>query len=153
MRNLLKPLNIMKNLINTLENNKDLQKAITKTGNSYYKTEDFLKDAKSYIKAIQERRMLCVVESVSNSGMSRNLKFHSCEKNKNTKSFYFRNYTLLFKTLGYTQVKNSYAFRVNGCGMDMIFHTNYSNIRHFLHLGIINKKQAEKLEQMTPSNF
>jgi hypothetical protein len=143
----------MKKLINTLENNKDLQKAIAKTGNEYYKTEDFLQDAKSYIKAIQERRMLCTIESVSASGMSRVLKFNSCEKNTNTKSFYYRSYGLLFKTLGFTEVKNSYAFRVNGCGMDMVFHTNYTIIRKFLNLGIINKEQAQKLEQMTPTKL
>jgi hypothetical protein len=140
-------------LLEKLQANKELQKSIEKTGNSYYKTEDFLSDVKSYIKATKEGRMLCVVESVSSSGMSRNLKFNSCEKNKNTNSFYYRNYTLLFKTLGYSQVKDSYSFRINGCGMDMIFHTNYSNMRDFLKLGIINQKECRILEQKTPSCF
>lgn len=143
----------MKNLLNKLQENKDLQKSLSKVNNDYYTTESFLDDAKKYIQAVKEGRMLCVIESVSNSGMSRNLKFNSCEKNQNSKNHYYRNYTLLFTALGFTRVKDSYSFRIGGCGMDMIFHTNYTIIRKFLNLGIINEKQAKALEQMTPTNL
>lgn len=143
----------MKNLLNKLQENKDLQKSLSKVNNDYYTTESFLNDAKKYIQAVKEGRMLCIIESVSNSGMSRNLKFNSCEKNQNSKTHYYRNYTLLFTALGFTRVKDSYSFRIGGCGMDMIFHTNYTIIRKFLNLGIINEKQAKALEQMTPTNL
>ena len=58
--------------------NKDLQTRISKL--NYYTTENFINDAKAYIKAIEQNRMLCVIGSVSNSGMSRTMKFSSCEK-------------------------------------------------------------------------
>ena len=53
---------------------------------SYYSEEQFIKDAETYIKAIKERRMLCIIHSVSNSGMSRVLQYSSCKKKK---KFYF----------------------------------------------------------------
>jgi hypothetical protein len=144
----------MKNLLINLEKNTELQKAIKATKNEYYNVEDFLNDSKAYIKAIKEKRMICIIESVSSNGMSRVLRFVSCEKSKNYKNdFYYRNYTLFFKTLGYTEVKNSYGFRVNGCGMDMIFNTNYCNINDLKRLKIVNDKQAKILAQITPTKF
>ena len=55
----------------------ELNKAIAKTKINYYTVEDFVKDAHTYIQAIKERRMICVLKSVSSSGMSRVLSFHS----------------------------------------------------------------------------
>ena len=100
----------------------------------------------SYIKAIKQRRMFCVIDSVSSSGMSRNIHFHSFEKK------YFRQYWTLFKVLGYTETKNN-SFRIGGCGMDMIFYTNYNNIHTLYHLGFIDKKTCDSLSQMTPCTF
>lgn len=142
----------MKNLQTILANiakDKHLTKFIE--SEEYYSAEDFIKDAQAYIKAIKDKRMLCTIESVSASGMSRVLKFNSCEKNKNTKEYYFRQYSFLFLGLGYTQQKNSYGFRVNGCGMDMVFHTNYTNIHTFKRLGLLTDKECSKLAQMTPT--
>ena len=144
----------MNTILSKLEKNSDLQKSIKATQNEYYNTADFLNDAKSYIKAIKENRMICIIESVSSSGMSRVLRFVSCEKNKYHKNhFNYRNYSLFFKTLGYSQAKNSDGFRVNGCGMDMVFNTNYCNIHDLKRLGLLSKKDADKLCQMTPTKF
>lgn len=127
--------------------NSELYKRICKE--SYYGIESFEKDAAEYIKAIKERRMLCTIKSVSNSGMSRNIKFHSCQKTKT--GYYFRNYWTFFKTLGYTPASSDRdTFRIGGCGMDMIFHTNYTIIHKLHKLGFINKKQCENLAQQTP---
>lgn len=136
----------MKTLIENLSENKKLQKGI---GNvNYYSTERFLKDALQYVKAIKERRMICTIPSVSASGMSRIIKFNSCEKSKN--GYWYSNYYAFFKALGYTPVKHD-GFRVNGCGMDMVFDTNYSIMHELKNLGIITKANCEKLAQMTPT--
>ena len=126
-------------------------KAIDKQ--KYYSREQFVDDVKCYIKAIKDGRMINVIHSVSSSGMSRVISFHSCEKNKNTNSHYYRQYVSLFRALGYAKGNNDYNFRISGCGMDMIFHTNYSNIHVFKRLGFLNDAECSKLAQMTPSTL
>jgi hypothetical protein len=124
---------------------KEVLKAISK--NEYYSQERFIEDAKAYIKAIKERRMLCVITNVSPSGMSRSLKFHSYEKS------YYRQYWAFFKALGYREAKDRNAFVINGCGMDMIFHTNYTIIHRLFRLGFITKVECDDLAQQTPTNL
>jgi len=75
-----KKLTVIKNNIN---NNKAIMKQIN--SNTYTSVENFIQNAEAYINAIQERRMLNIIKTVSNSGMSRVLKFMSYEiyKEKN----------------------------------------------------------------------
>jgi hypothetical protein len=115
---------------------------------NYYSLEQFQQDAQTYIKAIKEGRMLCVIKSVSKSGMSRVIKFNSAEHGKERTNF--RQYSCLFETLGYKESRSQSGYTVNGCGMDMIFHTNYSIIHSFKNMGIITKEEADKLAQQTP---
>jgi len=124
---------------------KEVQKEISK--NEYYNEEQFLADAKDYIKAIKDGRMICNIDSVSNSGMSRVIRFLSCEKSKH--GFYYRNYYAFFKALGFSEVKN--GFRISGCGMDMIFHTNYTIIHRLHSMKFITKKTCDSLAQKTPT--
>ncbi len=118
----------------------------------YYSLEDFTSDAINYIKAIKSGRMLCVIHSVSASGMSRVLSFKACEKSKS--SYNYRQFAFMFKCLGHKETKTySGEFRVGGCGMDMVFHTNYTIIHDLYAMGIINKKECETLAQKTPVVF
>lgn len=132
-----------------MELSKDLTKAISKV--SYYDVDAFISDAKAYIDAIYHRRMACVIVSVARSGMSRVLKFTSFEPHNEGKSGYYRQYNALFKALGYKADRNQEGFTVNGCGMDMIFHTNYSIIHRLMREGFITKKECEVLAQLTPT--
>ena len=127
----------------------EISKNIAKKCN-YFTEEIFIEAAKCYIQAIKDNRMINVIGSVSSSGMSRTLKFTSCEKDERTGQHYQRNYFSLFKALGYTPVKNSNYFRVSGCGMDMIFATNYDIIHQFKRIGLINDEECQKLCQRTP---
>lgn len=121
---------------------------VEKYGSS--EVSDFIRNAKRYIKAIKQGRIICNIESVSASGMSRTLKFLECSGSiKN--GFSYLNFYTLFDNLGFTKVKNSHAFRVNGCGMDMVFHTNYTIINDLQRLGFLSKKEASELAQKTPS--
>ena len=63
----------------------------------------------------------------------------------------FYNFYGFFNALGYTKSGN--GFRVNGCGMDMVFNTNYVIIHKLHHLGFITKKECDILAQKTPSRF
>lgn len=137
-------------LIERINSNKEIQKNFKKL--SHYSAESFIKDAKQYIKAIDGGRMICSIKSVSPSGMSRNIKFLSCEKGRMGGRSWYSNYFCLFISLGFTESRaRDHYFTINGCGMDMIFHTNYTICHNLKNLGIITKKQCDALCQATPS--
>lgn len=148
--------NIMKTqtVLKNIAANKELQKNMKKL--SHFDDNQFVNNALAYIKAIRERRMLCVIESVSASGMSRVMKFHSFEIYKKKGNYgrgYYRNYYAFFEAMGFTPAKNSDGFRINGCGMDMVFHTNYTIIHDLHRLGFITKEECDKLAQETPAKL
>ena len=127
---------------------KEILKTLQKIG---YTDKGFTDDCKSYIKAIEENRMLCNVANVSSSGTTRILKFSSCEKIKKSKNYYYRNYSTLFRILGFSESKEIGYFRITGCGMDMIFATNYSIIHYLKKIGFIDERTCEILAQKTPT--
>jgi hypothetical protein len=125
--------------------NKELYSLIIKQ----YSIETFINDAKRYIKAIKQGRIICNIDSVSRSGMSRNIKFLECSNN----SFGYRYYNFysLFKALGFRDIPGHQGlFRIGGCGMDMIFYTNYTIIHKLHRLGFMSQKECDILAQKTP---
>ena len=117
--------------------------------NSYPMEEStFIDHALRYIKAIKEARMICSIGSVSKSGMYRTIKFLEMSKGENRHFLY--NFYQFFDSLGYTKIKDSDYFRIGGCGMDMIFHTNYTIMHDLRRLGFINKEECDTLAQATP---
>lgn len=138
----------LEKITNKLNADKEILKAINK--DQYYTIDQFINDGQRYIKAIKERRMICSIGSVSSSGMSRTIKFVECSKGKI--GYNYLNFFAFFRVLGYTAV-NKYGdyFRIGGCGMDMIFHTNYTIIHKLHRLGFINKPICDNLSQMTPT--
>jgi len=117
---------------------------------SYQDTEWFIESLKRYCNAAKERRLICNIESVSKSGMSRNMRFVELQKNKTTKNYDMLNFWGLFAALKYTKVSNSDCFRIQGCGMDMVFATHYEIIHTAYYYEVINKNTCDKLSQMTP---
>lgn len=137
----------MKAVIKRIEIDKELMKNIN--NNKYYTSEMFLSDAQQYIKAVNSGRMICIIKKVSPSGMSRNLKFMSAEGKKS--EHYHRQYINLFLAMGYKEVENTGTFRINGCGMDMVFATNYNIINKLIRLGILREEIGKVLAQKTPN--
>lgn len=79
--------------------------------------------------------------------MSRDILISSFEGSM-TKGYY-RNYTFMLEILGFNFAsKYSSDIRVKGCGMNMLFYTNYNIIHTFKNIGLINKKQCETLAQI-----
>jgi hypothetical protein len=111
--------------------------------------DGFIDNAKRYIEAIKEYRMICSIGSVSRSGMSRTIKFVEMKKGEHRHFIY--NFFQFFDMLGYSKVNNSDYFKIGGCGMDMIFHTNYTIIHQLHRLGFINKDECSTLSQATPA--
>ena len=112
--------------------------------------ETFINNAKRYIKEIKENRMICAIGSVSKSGMSRNIKFVELAKSDTSDKHQLYNFYQFFDVLGYTKVKNSDYFRIGGCGMDMIFHTNYTIIHNLKSIGLVSVDECSTLSQNTP---
>lgn len=135
-----------------LQSDKSFQKSLNKV--NYYSTESFVNDAARYLKAIKERRVINSIGSVSSSGMSRTIKFLAPEYNKSRKEFQYLNFYCFFKCLGFTPARGrDDYFSIGGCGMDMIFHTNYTIIHKLYHFGFINKEECDKLAQMPPTTI
>ncbi len=143
-----KPLTKIERITRNVEANKEIQSNI----GEYYSTERFIKDGFRYIKAIKEGRMINSIASVAPSGMSRNIKFLECAKMEKGR-YQYLNFFAFFKALGYTESRKDHYFKINGCGMDMIFHTNYTNIHTLEQLGFISRKQCNSLAQDTPQTI
>jgi hypothetical protein len=105
----------------------------------------YIQNAKRYIKAVKNRSLICTIPHVSSSGMTRCINFYQPTKNS------VLNFHSLFEMLGYRYNDNKNGFIVSGCGMDMVFHTNYSNIHHLHRLGFMSKKECSILAQNTPT--
>lgn len=138
--------------MNTITLSKEVIKAIAK--NEYYSEEQFISDAQSWVNAIKEGRILCNIVSVSSSGMSRQMKFMSFEPSKNEgQQGWYRQFNTMLQVLGFKYNKAKYCISVSGCGMDMVFHTNYTIMHDFKNMGIITDDECAKLCQMTPSTI
>ena len=122
-----------------------------KEGSGYTPTTDEVRNwIERYINATKEGRMLCVIDSVSSSGMSRTMRFLEMAGNKKT-GHNILQFRSLFRALGYTPAGRYFdGFRIGGCGMDMVFHTNYTIIHNFCDGGFLSSKECAKLAQKTP---
>jgi hypothetical protein len=135
-------------ILKAITENREIQKGINKL--TYFDDLAFYENAERYIKAIKENRIICNIESVSKSGMSRNIKFLECSINKDTKRANWLNFYAFFTSMNFERVKNSNSFRIHGCGMDMIFDTNYRIIHKLGNLGFLTKEEVRILAQNTP---
>ena len=112
--------------------------------------EWFISDAQTYIRAVADRRISYAVDTVSKSGMSRTLIITSCERSRweNKVSYHYRHYNTMLQAMGYS-VKRGYrdSIRVHGCGMNMLFATNYNIIWTLCRLGFISRKKCAVLCQ------
>lgn len=130
----------------TIELSKELIKNISKL--NHYTEEQFINDCNEWISAIKENRTICIVDSVSNSGMSRCFKYTTYIVGGRG---YFRSWYCFLYALGFSFKKDTFAIRVGGCGMDMNFHTCYTIAHRLCSIGLITKEECEKLAQQTPT--
>lgn len=130
-----------------IESDNELSKIFKKS--EFYDSESFIENAQRYIKAIKQRRVICNIYSVSKSGMSRTIKFMECQKVSGRNEYSYLNFYSLFHMLGYNPDRQGYS-RITGCGMDMIFYTNYQIIHRLYKLGFITRNQCDILAQNTP---
>jgi len=127
----------------------EVKRAIEKNA---YTESDFISDSIRYINAIKEGRVICAIGSVSKSGMSRTIRLLECAPTKYELRYIYLNFYAFMRCLGY-KASGKYGdyFRINGCGMDMIFATNYNIIHSLYYMGFINKEQCDDLAQLTPT--
>lgn len=110
--------------------------------------ETFLEHCQRYINAIKEHRMICSIGSVSRSGMSRTIKF--LEMSQGDTRYNLLNFYQFFEAMGYSKAKENGYFKIGGCGMDMIFNTNYTIMHDLKRMGLISSEECSKLAQNTP---
>lgn len=113
--------------------------------NAYYSEETFINDAKTYIKAVESGRIQYTVLNVSSNGMSRQIAITSYEGTM--AKGYYRNYYSFLTALGYRFNKDRDGIVVHGCGMNMLFATNYNIIGHLKFMGFLTDKKAKTLQQ------
>lgn len=94
-----------------MKSTKKLQEVYNKAkgDNKYYSFEDFMLDAKSYLKDIRKDNVICSI-TVSRSGMTRH--------------FNTLHYNMLLN-ICYNNRFSWDSVRVSGCGMDMHWHLLY----------------------------
>ena len=96
----------VENITKKVKANKDLLKRINSQFD-FIPTEDerilsFIEHGQRYVKAIKERRVINTIARVSNSGMSRTIKFVEMSGKKNGYGEHnVMNFFSLFKILGY----------------------------------------------------
>ena len=115
------------------------EKLIEKYGDHFYS------QAIDYISALRQGRLQYIVTTVAKSGMSRMIKITSCDKGKGN-NYYYRNYNSFLRELGY-KPNNCCEIRVSGCGMNMLFATNYNICHDLKKMGFIGAKQCDILAQ------
>ena len=95
-------------------------------------------------KKFKNKRVYACVMSRSSNGMSRNIRMFTLRG-----EYPSYNIALVLEQLGYKMHKNTYDIKVNGCGMDMIFHL-LSNLNYAMHdldlaLGFRKRKSRTRI--------
>ena len=125
-----------------IKNNKEIMRRLNKE--AYCTPEILAGDMQTYVNALRDGRVRYSVRSVSRSGMQRQIEIISCEKSDY--GYWFRQYGRMFEMLGY-RVNRDNLVVVNGCGMSMTFHINYSLMHTLCRLGLVSKAVCATLAQ------
>jgi hypothetical protein len=89
----------------------------------YLKTEEGIRNAERFIKALKEHRLIASVKKVSRDGLSRQIFFGEVGIVANGRPAIYQ-FNYFFSQLGWRYARNnSDALSISGCGMDMVFHT------------------------------
>lgn len=100
----------------------------------FLKSETGKMNAERFIKALKEGRIVCTVKHVSSSGTSRVIAVREMVKLKDVKRYAMYQFDWFIQQMGWSEDKQTGATRVNGCGMDMVFHLLYtvcSNLKYY----------------------
>lgn len=100
-----------------------------------------LKQLKEIMQKTKNKRVYATVLHVSNTGMSRVIKFIVITRNGNVLNIN----NLIHEITGYKHDSNYYGLRVYGCGMDMAFNTLYNvNAIAYSYKVIKTSKKTDK---------
>lgn len=88
--------------------------------NAFLETENGKMNAERFIKALTEKRLLCSVQHVSSSGMSRVIAMREVAINKEGQVQILQ-FDWFFEQMGFRYSEKHNGIVVKGCGMDMMF--------------------------------
>ncbi len=100
---------------------------------SFLASECGTREANRFIQALEERRIFAIVRHVSSTGMTRYIDFREVATDASGR-INFYNFTYFLESMGFKYSDKYYSHKVEGCGMDMIFHTlNYiaGTLKHY----------------------
>lgn len=112
----------------------------------------FEREAKQYIRAIEQNRVICFIHSVSHSGMTRRMTFMECKLNTGYAKYSYTKLNQFISVAAGYPLSWNHELIIGGCGMDMVYNTNYTTISVLQRIGYLSKKRAEKLAQLTPTS-
>lgn len=127
----------------TIKSIKDKEIAKRVNNMPYYDVETFAEDCRRYAKALKDGRLIASVKSVSRSGMRRVICIEEMAKGYNDR-YVLNTFVSFFEAINIGTNKDGYVI-ANGCGMDMIFHTNYTICRILYRLGVLSEKECNTL--------
>ena len=91
------------------------------------------REANRFIQALEGHRIFAIVRHVSSSGMTRYIDFREVATDASGR-INFYNFTYFLESIRFKYSDKYYGHKVEGCGMDMIFHTlNYiaGTLKHY----------------------
>jgi hypothetical protein len=123
----------------------------TKNDEELYRyAQEFEQVALQYIRAVEQGRVICFIQGVSQSGMTRRMTFKMCRQNTGYVTYQYHDLNQFISSAAGIRVNGAGELIVEGCGMDMVFWVHNEVIRCLRRLGFLKKKRAEKLAQMVP---
>lgn len=112
----------------------------------YYPEDFFLRHAREYISALREGRLCCVIDKVSRTGTSRQVRVFSLDKIQGTKRFSDYHYTRFIQMFGYKRVKNNIVLR--GVGLNVIHAMNEYICGKLRDCGMLSLKEYRRYSEI-----
>lgn len=94
----------------------------------FLESEEGKRNAERFLKALKEGRIIVSIPHVSNTGMSRIIRFREVVnlRDANPPRYAIYQFDWFLERIGYSYSRNWDGIRISGCGMDMVFNTLYN---------------------------
>lgn len=103
--------------------------------------KELLKELK---KDLKNKKIIAIVSHVSQSGITRHIKFAYVGKNGYMYNISYK----MAKILDYSYNNNTNSIIVKGCGMDMIFHCLYNLNSYAIMYGVVRKSKNKTMHDL-----
>ena len=113
---------------------------------------EFEQIALRYIRAVEQRRVICFIQGDSHSEITKHVTFLMCVKNKGFSTYTYHYLNQFIGSAAGIPLNNRNELIVRGYGRVIMLSTHYQVIQRLRQAGFLKKKKAEELARMTPTN-